>query len=145
MASASVSAAAGLDKAGCLGSVGRRWANSPITAHPKRRMRGIPLRVVQFSFQGSQAPLVFLRVCKITLRPRNPRGREEESENTPEMPGTHRPARPFYCPASAAIRLAGIKANLAERSWAAGPGQAANRKIKIAELTFRQDKQKRLE
>jgi hypothetical protein len=36
------------------GSVGRRWANSPITAHPKRRMRSIPLRVVQLSAQGAQ-------------------------------------------------------------------------------------------
>src|SRR5438874_10207306 len=46
MASASVSAAAGLERADCLGSVGRRWANYPITAHPKRRMHSIPLRVV---------------------------------------------------------------------------------------------------
>src|ERR1700686_1992572 len=54
MASASVSAATGLETTGCLGSVGRFWANSPITAHPERRMHGIPLRVVLFSFRGSQ-------------------------------------------------------------------------------------------
>src|SRR5260221_2251055 len=84
MASASVSATAGLDKADCLGSVGRRWANSPITAHPKRRMHGIPLRVVQFKPQGSQVPTLNPGQRKLL----NQAGKKK-AENTPVM---HRPA-----------------------------------------------------
>jgi len=123
MASASVSAAAGLDKADCLGSVGRRWANSPITAHPKRRMHGIPLRVVPRQAEVAQS------------------SREEESGEHPcDAPARIGPQGTLIVPRIGAIRLAGIKANPANGSRAATSGQATNGKIKTIELTCGQNK-----
>src|SRR6266700_3159976 len=116
MASASVNGAAGLEPANCFDSVGRRWANSPITAHPKRRMHAIPLRVVQLSPQGSyvrtlkpwQAEVAQFkcdREWSNQLRPQAvDSAGKKKVENTPVMhpspqkrssglTGTHRPAR----------------------------------------------------
>src|SRR6266850_2990343 len=123
MASASVSAAAGLERADCLCLVGRRWANSPITAHPQRRMQRIPLRVVPWQALVAQIKCDRKRwtqvatatqstsreescgehPCDISLRPRTNR----VSGST----GTYRPARLVYSPATGAVRLARIKSD----------------------------------
>src|SRR5215831_9182936 len=57
MASASVSVAGNLPLLACLGSVGRIRANGPVAAHPNRRMRQIPFRVVpKLHFDSKRYP-----------------------------------------------------------------------------------------